>query len=1053
MQARLDTSLQRKFSFAFVIILLLLWLAIQINAYKIIYAAALEHTVNTYSYIINIRAKMNFAIFKDIEADLTMLSERLSPSEPPASQALKANAQYLEHSNSFIVLNDIKKSPKDLTYDEQIDKNDLAHTLTQYTNSADQYIQASFIITSYGKTYLNINNHTGKNFDNELIQDQLKKLKKAKYNKNIDYSSIQLSEVFTSTNNQHYMLISRQLFKNESALIVGFVINLQDILTTIKDKNKTELNFFSDQNNAVPFIDQKKLDSITTQELNLKLSILNPGQTFFELDNYYGIISHQSLHHCKLVTLIHKELINDIASEAFYSELNWSLTAFAIVTFFILTLFRSTFSRPLRAYVNIMNKDTESTFNRRLPEDRNDELGNFARAYNRLLDKIKINYDQLENKVQQRTLEIAKAKQLAEFSTDQKSQHLTNISHELRTPLNTIIGTIELLSNESLSKTQIELMQTASNSSKILLDIINNLLDFSRMESDQFELKLDSHSLLSVIDQSILTIQQEAQRKSIQLKTLVHGKVPETAYFDIIRVKQVLVNLLGNAVKFTNSGHIYLLLEVKNYHIYYYVKDTGCGISPEDQNSVFEPFVQLSNLGYGTGLGLAISKKLAKLMGGDLTLKSEKNKGAIFIFSLPLQTDALPISLNNAEIVAPNHLHKQIIHWKGTPILGDNPNLDEPDLSYLPYKLWQRLYKIRHGLAIANETVPKQEMLPWRLKILLVDDVESNRDILTKMLNELGQEVFCANGGRTALEMGKKQIFDLVLMDIRMPDLNGYQATEIWRTSDDILDTNCPIVALTASVFQPSDQAGLKLLNGYVTKPVTLLQLSETIEKMAAIQIDRDMQPAMNYRHDNKRTASPSKPCTEKSAEKGADKTAEPSAEKSTEHTNAKGASMPLSQSSDPKNATPTDAETKRATKRAKSALANDERHENLAKINTDQSVELGMFAQAPNPAQDLIQGSDESNATQATQNEEANALKRKLKQHFNEKTIELEKAFEQQDWQVISDVLHTVKGSAGLAGVTDIYRLAQSLEAQLKVKQRLSAEDIAELIAQLMAY
>ena len=232
--------------------------------------------------------------------------------------------------------------------------------------------------------------------------------------------------------------------------------------------------------------------------------------------------------------MVPKSRIEKMAYTPFYNELKWSLVSFAVMILVMLWILWKSLAQTIRKFVGIIKSDRQPTFSRRLPESRKDELGDIARAYNMLLDTIKSSYDELESKVEQRTVELAHAKQLAEKATARKSEHLTNISHELRTPLNGITGSLELLRNTQMNEQQADLRNTAYTCAKSLLSIINNLLDFSRIEADQIELNLASNPLLKVVDEAMLTIQSNVINKPVELKTVVADNIPESCIFDPI---------------------------------------------------------------------------------------------------------------------------------------------------------------------------------------------------------------------------------------------------------------------------------------------------------------------------------------------------------------------------------------------------------------------------------------------------------------------------------------------------------------------------------------
>lgn len=303
-------------------------------------------------------------------------------------------------------------------------------------------------------------------------------------------------------------------------------------------------------------------------------------------------------------------------------------------------------------------------------------------------------YDTLELKVKERTLVLAQAKQEAEQASRRKSLHLTTISHEIRTSLNGSLGAIELLQNTPLTPAQLRLADTARLCSFSLLGIINNLLDFSRIDSGQMRLALEETALLPLLDQAMLAIQSSAMMKSLTLCTHVGENVPLKLQLDALSLRQILINLLGNAVKFTQSGTITLRVERKKDKLCFIVQDTGCGIDAENQRKIFEPFFQTSSHGQGTGLGLAIVCNLAKLMQGTLQLQSTPKVGTCFSLQLPMK-ETLSAPIFSGSLAAPSTLHPQLTAW-GITCLPDDGNEDfsHAELAYLTGPLYTHVKQL-----------------------------------------------------------------------------------------------------------------------------------------------------------------------------------------------------------------------------------------------------------------------------------------------------------------------------------------------------------------------
>ncbi len=272
------------------------------------------------------------------------------------------------------------------------------------------------------------------------------------------------------------------------------------------------------------------------------------------------------------------------------AQLPLALTNLLLLAMMLFWLLHRHLARPLWDFVSIIEKTGPGTLSARLPENRHDELGSIARAYNLLLDTFHEQYDNLENIVAERTRELTIAKQQAEQANKRKSSHLTTISHELRTPLSGVLGALELLQLTPMSDKQSQLSNTASQCTLSLLSLINNLLDFSRIESGQLSLHVEDTEILPLLDQAMQTIQGPGQSKGLTLKTFVGHQVPLIFEVDGTRLRQILVNLLGNALKFTDKGAICLSVKRSNDFLIFAVSDSGRGIALADQKAVLSLF-------------------------------------------------------------------------------------------------------------------------------------------------------------------------------------------------------------------------------------------------------------------------------------------------------------------------------------------------------------------------------------------------------------------------------------------------------------------------------
>lgn len=412
--------------------------------------------------------------------------------------------------------------------------------------------------------------------------------------------------------------------------------------------------------------------------------------------------------------------------------------------------------------------------------------------YKRTYDIDRNNLIKKSNDLEESKEYLSETKQQAEAATKAKSRFLANMSHEIRTPLNGIIGTIDLLQHTPLNAEQEELMLSLKSSSTHLLEIVNDVLDISKIEADKLELFEGPCNLQNIVQQvtAISSPRLMALKKNILLSSAIHPSVENEIIADESRIKQVLINLLGNAIKFTENGSI--KLDVTANHIdeslqelHFAVSDTGIGISEENIQTLFIPFNQIDSTATrkfsGTGLGLSICRKIIEEMGGRIWVESQVGKGSTFKFIIPVQVNLV------------------------------RKNQQQPQRN-------------------TAGTISGTEIKP--LKMLVAEDNNMNQLLATKMFKKIGYIIEIANNGKEAVEMTAKFDYDLVFMDIHMPEMDGIEATEKILASG---KAKIPIIiAMTANAVKEAEAEYLQLgMKDIVTKPFTIEQLRKVLEKWA----------------------------------------------------------------------------------------------------------------------------------------------------------------------------------------------------------------------------